>query len=129
MSAPLQPAYALCLQLLAVLATERPELVEPLSGILRRLQPRKHGPGFSSVLWDGASYAFSATQAAVVAVLWEAFEAGTPEVKQELLLDQAGSVGKRIQGVFEGHPAWGTLIVRGRAKGTFCLADVPPAAN
>lgn len=117
---PAPDAYALCRTLLRALA-DQPDLVELLIPLERRLRPRRHGPGFSSVLWDGTHYVFTASQARVVAVLWDAHQDGTPEVRQELLLEAAGSDAGRVLDLFRDHPAWGHFVVPGVAKGTFRL--------
>lgn len=115
--------YRLLRALLARLSHVCPDLLPALAPVVCRVCPRRHGPGFASVLWDGASYAFSPTQARVVAQLWEAWENGTPDVRQELLLSEAGSESDRLVDLFRDHEAWGKFIVSGEAKGTFRLAD------
>jgi hypothetical protein len=87
---------------------------------------------FRSCRWGGETYEFTATQAAVVKQLWDAWKAGTPVLGQELLLERAGSsMGQgpdskpRLAKLFADNPAWGTLIVAGATKGTFRLADPP----
>jgi hypothetical protein len=126
---PETSAYQLAGELLALLAAERPELLDlPLAAIRKRLAPCRHGPGFASVLWHGTAYYFSPTQAAVVKQLWAAWRNGTPAVRQETLLLRASSDCQRLVDVFRDHPAWGSLIVPGPAKGTLRLAE-PGAAD
>lgn len=83
--------------------------------------PRRHGPGFGCVLWDGTLYTLTPSQGAVVRVLWRAARRGVPDVRQEYLLGAAGSDGRRLAHVFRDHPAWGALIISGPARGTFRL--------
>jgi hypothetical protein len=86
----------------------------------------RHSVDFRSVHWHGVDYQFTATQASIVRLLWEAWEAGTPDVGQETLLEGAGSDGNRLRDLFhrgaEIHPAWGTMIVS-FARGTYRLAE------
>ncbi len=93
-----------------------------------RLQPpapRRHSADYRSVAWDGADHIFTPTQAAVVRLLWEAADNGTPCVGQEKLLEDAGSTAESLREVFrEGgvqHPAWGVMLVPGE-KRTYRLA-------
>jgi hypothetical protein len=100
----------------------RPEL-PPLPAPRKRLPPRRHGPGFACVAWDGTLYTFSPLQGAVVRILWKAWRRGVPAVRQEYLLDAVGSDGNHLRSIFRDHPAWGALIAPGEAKGTFQLND------
>lgn len=72
----------------------------------------KHLSGFRQVYWPGlGTFTFSGeTQQAAVRVLWEAFQAGEPEVPQDRLLRAAGSEGTRLIDLFKGHPALNTLL-------------------
>ncbi len=88
----------------------------------RRLPPARHSADFASVHWYGTDYTFSPGQSAIVKQLWEAWENGTPEVRQETLLTGAGLESPRLVDVFEGSAAWGALIVPGR-RGTYRLAQ------
>jgi hypothetical protein len=83
-----------------------------------------HSEDFRSVRWYGTDYTFTATQAACIKVLWEAWEHGTPELGQAFILDAAGSESGRLRDVFEKgkHPAWNKLIVSSR-KGVFRLSE------
>ncbi len=62
-------------------------------------------------------------QAAIVKILWEAQVNGTPDVHASTLLAQAESKLQqdRIQPLFFRHPAWKTMIVRGKRRGTYRL--------
>lgn len=86
-----------------------------------------HGIDFRSVDWFGESYAFTPTQAACVKVLWEHWEQDTPEVGDQTILEVADSTSNRLDSVFKDCPAWGTMIVPGKTKGTRRLspADGP----
>ena len=85
----------------------------------------RHSPDFRSVNWFGVSYAFTALQAACVAVLWNAWENGTPDVSGERMLESSDNDRdtKRIDTVFQNHPAWKTMIVSGDTKGTYRLCE------
>jgi hypothetical protein len=83
----------------------------------------RHSADFRSVNWFGVSYSFTALQAACVRVLWEAWENGTPEVSGERILESSDTDRdtRRIDTVFQNHPAWRTMIVGGSTKGTYQL--------
>jgi len=81
----------------------------------------RHSPDFRSVNWNGAKYSFSANQAACVRVLWESWEAGTPDVGGATILEAAGCAGDRIDHVFRGHLAWNVMIIPGATKGSYRL--------
>ena len=105
---------------------ERP-LREPESETPATQQPEVgHSADFHSALWYGQDFTFSHQQAAVVRLLWTAYENGTPDLSQETLLDKSGSSGGRLRDVFKEangmHRAWGTMIVESR-KGVFRLSE------
>jgi hypothetical protein len=83
----------------------------------------KHSVDFCSVLWNGVEHSFTPMQAAIVRVLWQALAHGTPEVHANTLLAQAESNLRenRLDPLFFRHPAWKTMIVRGRRRGTYRL--------
>ncbi|MCK6465093.1 MAG: hypothetical protein L6Q93_09670, partial [Phycisphaerae bacterium] len=85
----------------------------------------RHSSDFRSVQWHGVDYTFTATQAAIVKQLWEAYENGTPDVGGDTLLVNAESDTRRMADVFKKHPAWGSMIVEGTTKGTYRLAPGP----
>ncbi len=89
---------------------------------LDRRSPTRHSTDFRSVHWFGTDYAFTATQAAAIKLLWEAWEDGTPDVGQETLLEAAGSSGNRLRDVFKDNPAWQALVVSA-SRGTFRLTE------
>lgn len=82
----------------------------------------RHSEDFTSVHWCGNDYNFTKTQAACVKVLCEAWENKTPALKEETILEKAGSCGNRLRDVFDKgkHPAWGKMIVT-VGKGRFQL--------
>lgn len=117
----------LALSLVALCAEARPELVWLATKLAKKLEPARHSPGFSSVHWFGTLYSFTHGQAAIVEILWNAWQEGVPDVKGEILLERSGSESGRVAGIFQGNPAWGVMIVPGEARGTFRLkAPEPP---
>jgi hypothetical protein len=83
---------------------------------------------FRSMQWGTQELTFTETQAACVRVLWDAKQNGTPELSQVTVLGEAESAmadnkKPQLRKLFTGHPAWGTLIVKGSTKGTYRLAD------
>jgi hypothetical protein len=87
-----------------------------------------HSADFRSVRWHGADYDLSPTQAAIMRQLWEAMEAGEPDVSGETLLEGAESESSRLPPLFQGHPAWGRLIVS-RRRGMYRLAEDAPGTH
>jgi hypothetical protein len=94
-----------------------------------RIGPARHSPDFRSVHWFGADYQFTAGQAAVIGVLWNAWENGCPNVGHETLLSAAGLDNKRLVDVFkrkgQAHPAWGTMIVSSPTNKGTCRLQEP----
>jgi hypothetical protein len=80
-----------------------------------------HSPDFRQVVWYGTTYRFSATQAAVIKILWEAREQGTPEVGGATLLEGAGSEASRVRDLFRSAPAWDDGMIGPAGKGMFRL--------
>ena len=82
----------------------------------RSLFMPEHSEHYDSVSWNGTAYTFGAKQAAVVKVLWKAWEAGKPSVLDVDLIDAAGSEGSRVRDIFRlggvTNPAWNTMIVK-----------------
>lgn len=89
----------------------------------KRLQTR-HSPDFRSVSWFGTRHSFTPTQAAIVKVLWNAWENDTPDVGHETLLEEAGSESKRLVDVFKGHETYKQLIGQGETKGSYQLIEL-----
>jgi len=84
-----------------------------------------HSTDFRSVRWCGELYSFTASQAAVVRVLYANWKVGTPDVGDETLLAAVDPEAPpaRLFTLFRSHPAWGTMIVQGGSKGTHRIAD------
>lgn len=94
-----------------------------------RERPRPHhSPDFATVQWNGELHRLTPIQAELVRLLWDAWEAGTPEISQDYLLEQVGSKSNRLSDVFRQsgslHPCWESMIVKGHGKGTFRMADL-----
>ena len=93
----------------------------------------RHSEDFTSVLWFSHSHSFTPTQAKCVAVLWAAWENGTPDLQQVTILDRAGSAmadkqKPSLAKLFAGHKAWGTMIVcTPDVRGAYRLA--PPSSE
>jgi hypothetical protein len=83
-----------------------------------------HSKDYRSVSWRGEQFSFSANQAAVIRELHEAWTNGTPELGHETLLQAVDKEAppERLNVLFRGHPAWKTLIVDGKTKGSYRLA-------
>ncbi len=109
-------------------AIERDKLRRMALDMLALAEPCRHSRDFSSVVWYGTAYNFTGAQSHVVRALWEAWANGTPCLRQETLLDAAGSDGRRLAHLFRDHPAWSSMIVAGAVRGTFRLAE-PEDAN
>jgi hypothetical protein len=88
----------------------------------KQLQTR-HSPDFRSVNWFETSHSFTPTQAAIVKILWEAWENKTPDVGHSNLLATAGSESNRLVDVFKGHKTYKKLIGKGKTKGSFRLIE------
>lgn len=87
--------------------------------------PPTHGPDFRSVNWYGVKHGFTANQAAVVKILWEAWEDGSEDVSQEYLVTETGIETDKLSQLFRDHPAWNTMIVQGSSRNTVRLSDPP----
>lgn len=85
----------------------------------------RHSPDFRSLKWGRQHYTFSGSQAAVVRVLYEAWENGASVVGDDTLCEAADHAAprERLRDVFKDHEAWNTLIVPGNKRGTRRLAD------
>ncbi len=82
----------------------------------------RHSPDFRSAIWQGESYTFTASQAAIVSILWRAWANGTPDVSGDYLLTEIDSGSRHLGSLFPKHRAWGAMIVRGATNGTRRLA-------
>lgn len=74
---------------------------------------------FHSVRWFGVEHTFSAQQAAVVKILYQHWERGTPEIGGDYLAETVECC--RIPDLFKNHPAWNTMIVPGERRGNYRL--------
>ncbi len=82
-----------------------------------------HSSCFTSVIWNGQSFELTRHQAVCVKLYWQAYENGTPSLRDEHVLEEAQVSQNHIRHVFRGSPAWNTMIVQGETKGTHRLAD------
>jgi len=99
----------------------------------------RHSDDFTSVVWFGEQYIFTAGhQAGAVRLLWEQWERGTPTLCQDTIAEDLGAEGAfRLANVFRErrpvpgrmrrvkyaqHPAWGKMIVS-VGRGTFALKE------
>lgn len=96
-----------------------------------RTPKRDHSGEFATVNWYGETYRFSATQRAVVAVLWGAMDRGIYDVHQTTLLREADSNADDLRDLFRGHPAWKTMIQRSSLHGgqVGCFRLVAPVED
>ena len=76
-----------------------------------------------SAVWNGVQYTFTTKQAQCLAPLREARERGYRDVGQDYALEQADTNQPLLAEVFKDNPAWGTMVIPGRKRGTFRLAD------
>lgn len=82
-----------------------------------------HSEDFTSCRWNGQLYQFRRTQADCIAVLWKAWEAGTPCLRQLTIGERIESADDhfRLDKVFRSHPAWGVMI-QSAGRGIYKLA-------
>jgi len=87
---------------------------------------------FSTVLWRGERFVFTATQARCVAALWPEWEKGGLGLREDTIGERVGSDARpfRLDKTFQSrdgvrHPAWDRMIVQ-VAKGVYALAGDPP---
>lgn len=90
-----------------------------LAAIRKWLKENPASPDCSSWLVGGVLLTFSPTQSAVLVVLRDVAQTGTIFVRTAYVLEQVGSKMKanRIDVLFQRHPAWKTLVVRGPRPG------------
>ncbi len=76
------------------------------------------GPGFASIRWHGEEFSFGGRlQRAVIACLWSAWQEGTPDVPEAVILREIDSDSAELRLLFRGHPCWGKLIQRSSLHG------------
>lgn len=84
---------------------------------------------FRAVTWPGVgTFLLTPPQVTVVVALMRAYLSDEAEVQEVALMDLVkGSVyeGGRLCEMFEGSPAFGLLVIPGRAGGTWKLAPLP----
>lgn len=87
-----------------------------------------HSPDFASVVWFGVPYSFTPMQRSIVAVLWSAWEQGTPDVAEKTLLAEADSESPNVRVLMKDSKAWRTMIQRSSLHGgpPGCLRLVGP---
>ena len=99
------------------------DLRKHLLGTKPGSEEARRSPDFRSVNWFGKEYSFTPNQAACVKILWEAWENRTPEVGGDHLIE-GGDVqdsAQRVDLIFRACPAWGSMIVSGKTKGSYRL--------
>ncbi|MCK4824777.1 hypothetical protein KA005_53990, partial [bacterium] len=87
------------------------------------LSQTRHSPDFRSVNWFGTVHYFTATQAAIVKLLWDARKNQTPDIGQQTLLVTVESDSNRLVDVFKGHKTYKKLIGNGETKGSYRLTE------
>ena len=93
--------------------------VEDANDTVLSQSPARHSPDFRCVHWFGTKYTFTASQAAIIEIMWNAWEQRTPDISDAHLLERSGlGKGSRLVDIFRNHPAWKRLIVPGERKGT-----------
>lgn len=87
----------------------------------------KHLADFAKVYWPGVgTYTLRPMQREVVRVLWEAWQDGTHDVSQAVLLRASGSQCSKLVDVFRDSNAWNTLVVRAESgRGYYRLPPLP----
>lgn len=85
--------------------------------------PPVHSPDYRSANWYGRLFSFTPNQAAVVRILWDAWEQGAPEVSQEYIVTEAVIETEKLSQLFHQHPAWKSMIVPGASRNTVRIAD------
>lgn len=120
---PRPEAYELLRQFIQSIADDPSLLDLSLNDLRRRLKPFGHSLDYACARWNGVLHSFTPAQGSVVRLLWEAHEAGFPDVRGETLLAAAGSESDKIASLFKNHPCWGSMIVAGEARGSYRLAS------
>lgn len=105
---------------------------------IQAMKPAKadfhHSPDYRSVRFQGQQFTFSQRQALSVQILHLAWQGHTPEVGQDRILEDIGSLEKPVSGrkrhlnhatrlrdIFRKNPAWKTLIIPGKSRGSYRL--------
>jgi hypothetical protein len=85
-----------------------------LKKTLKKQPKAYHSPDFRSIDWFGKTYHFTATQAAIVKILWDAWENKAPDIGQAYLLETVESKSDRLLDIFKGHKTYKQLIGPGK---------------
>jgi hypothetical protein len=88
-----------------------------------------HSPDYRSAYWKGEGFTFTPTEAEIVELLHKTWENDTPDLGQAYIIGvledrsrkEELSSNARVSEYFKGNPAWNTLIVKGKSKGTLRL--------
>ncbi len=80
-----------------------------------------HSADYRSIRFNGMSHTLTRNQAAIIKILHEAFQRGTPSVGKSELLAAIESNNVRVQDSFKGSPLWQTLVISGNRRGTYRL--------
>lgn len=79
----------------------------------------KHSPDYRSVSHKGIKYSFTTKQAKVVEFLYEQYKDKIPEVSDAYIIENIlENNTSKLKDTFKNCPAWGTLIVKGKTKGS-----------
>ncbi len=99
-------------------SNDKSETVQDLLAESPQERQARHSPDYRFVFWYGWKFPFTANQAVCVRMLWEANESGCPDIGDQTLLEAAECETNRLDHLFRGNAAWGTMIVPGMTKGT-----------
>jgi len=77
-----------------------------------------HSEDFRSVTLRRRPFTLTKTSALAVKFLYEAYQNGTPELGEELIMKEIGKPEtSRLRDSFRGSDAWNTLVIPGRRRG------------
>jgi len=109
----LDAGYLLYEQLIDELATDVRD-----SGAAEEYSRLNFSEDYTSVVWEGKTFSFNATQALCVKILYEGFLTGVPWVSSSKIstaLSDYGIYDGRMSYVFRNHGAWKSLIIFDRS--------------
>ena len=95
-----------------------------MTAALQRLPKGNFGIEGRRIHWKGKFFTISKNQAEAIQILYENFIAGTPEVHGNEIMRRIGIPTSRLRDSFRAgriQKLWGTLIVRGKTRGTYRL--------
>lgn len=81
----------------------------------------QHAPDFRSIKFEGHSHTLTGKQAQVIEALHAAWLQGTPSLGTAHILEKLDTPASRLRDTFKRSDLWGTLIVRGKKRGTVRL--------